>query len=303
MYFDLQDYRPDPPRIPTAISVREGVLLSLVAHLVLVIAYLLTPASVFERTNRPVVVAQLERPQDPPLRFVEVMPAIDRMERPVRPADQSDMDRRSSTLETPRDAVDPMPFMRGNTPEMFEGGPVEPPTPDAGAASDAPPDVADQPVPSSAEMGVIPPQEPDRPQNRPIGDALRNLRQYLRQENFNNPTGGNTEQSAAIQFDSMGVDFGPWLRRFKNQVERNWLVPSAAMIERARVVVQFDILRNGTITDLRVIQPAANPALTNSALNALRLSNPTMPLPPEYPAEKVLFTVTFFYNMDPRSQP
>ena len=28
-------------------------------------------------------------------------------------------------------------------------------------------------------------------------------------------------------------------------------------------------------------------------------SNPTIPLPPEYPAEKAFFTVTFFYNESP----
>ena len=46
-----------------------------------------------------------------------------------------------------------------------------------------------------------------------------------RRISFDNPQGGDTDQSADIQFDSKGIDFGPWLRRFKNQVERNWLVP------------------------------------------------------------------------------
>ena len=41
MYFDFEDYRPDTPRISTAISVREAVLLSIVAHLLVVIGYLL----------------------------------------------------------------------------------------------------------------------------------------------------------------------------------------------------------------------------------------------------------------------
>jgi TonB family protein len=284
MYFDFEDYRPDTPRIPTAISVREAVLASVIVHLLVVIAYLLAPEQWFEREEL----------------LAEAAPLVDRMEQPVRPADQSDLDRRSATRERPPDAIDPLPFMQGNTPEMVQGGPpAAPPAP-----APAPPPVADasQLPPSDRGFASAPPQ-PSTQTARSLGDSLRNLQQYLHQENFSNPRGGNTEQSADIQFDSMGIDFGPWLRRFKNQVERNWLVPQAAMSFRGRVVIRFNVHRNGYITDLEVLQPASIPALTNAALNALRLSNPTTTLPPEYPADKVLFTVTFYYNEDPRSSP
>ena len=36
-----------------------------------------------------------------------------------------------------------------------------------------------------------------------------------------------------------------------------------------------------------------------AAFGALAGSNPTVPLPPEYPTEKAFFTVTFFYNETP----
>lgn len=310
MYFDFEDYRPDTPRIPTAISIREAVLVSVVVHLLFVIAYLVVPEEWYERAE--VLEAEALMPadpaQEPPLRFVEVMPLLDRPEPPVRPADQSDLDRRSSTRERPSDAIDPLPFMQGNTPELVEGGPPAAPPAPPPAPAPAPPQVADaSPLPPSDQgFATVPPQPAPEgaPQvARSLSDSLRNLQQYLREENFNNPRGGNTEQSADIQFDSMGIDFGPWLRRFKNQVERNWLVPQAAMTFRGRVVIRFNVHRNGYITDLEVLQPASIPALTNAALNALRLSNPTAALPLEYPADKVLFTVTFYYNEDPRSSP
>ena len=311
MYFDLEDYRPDTPRIPNPISIREAVLISVIVHLVFVISYLLVPEEWFERQE---LLAENAMPVDPqrqpPLRFVEVMPLLDRMEQPVRPADQSDLDRRSQTRERPPDAIDPVPFMRGNTPEMIEGGPS------AAAPPSAPPSPPSRPEAEPVDASALPPADrgfasvppqpasPSASQAAPtLGDQLRNLQQYLRQENFDNPRGGDTEQSADIQFDSMGIDFGPWLRRFKNQVERNWLVPAAAMSLRTRVVIRFNVLRNGYITDLTVLQPASVPALTNAALNALRLSNPTAELPPEYPAEKVLFTVTFYYNERPQPGP
>ena len=33
----------------------------------------------------------------------------------------------------------------------------------------------------------------------------------------------------AIQFDTKGVEFGPWVRRFIAQIRRNWFIPYAAM--------------------------------------------------------------------------
>lgn len=312
MYFDLEDYRPDTPRIPNAISVREGILLSIIVHLLLVVAYLLVPDGWLAREQAVELVQAAPREQ-PPLRFVEVAPLVDRMERPVRPADQSDLDRRAATRERAPDAIDPAPLMRGNTPEMIVGGPpAEPPAPPPSPAPPADP----SPEPSQTAESLTPPIENEGlvlPRQsaaastaappRSLSDSLRNLQQYLRDENFNNPRGGQVEQSADIQFDSMGVDFGPWLLRFKRQVERNWLVPTAAMTTRGRVVVRFNVLRNGVIRDLEVLQPAPVISLTNAAVNALRLSNPTAQLPPEYPADKVLFTVTFYYNEDPRSTP
>jgi hypothetical protein len=48
-----------------------------------------------------------------------------------------------------------------------------------------------------------------------------------------------------------------------------------------------------------VIRPSDIAAFNNAALNALAQSNPTMQLPPEYPADKAFFTVTFYYNESP----
>jgi len=68
---------------------------------------------------------------------------------------------------------------------------------------------------------------------------------------------------------------------------------------KGHVVLQFNVHKNGAITDLAIVQPSAIEAFNNAAVNAIRGSNPTQPLPPEYPADKTLFTVTFYYNESP----
>ena len=136
---------------------------------------------------------------------------------------------------------------------------------------------------------------PDRCCVSALAASLRNLKDFFRTQNFDNPQGGQTEPSTDIQFDSKGVDFGPWMRRFKVKVERNWIIPQAAFLNSGYVVLQFNIHRDGRITDLRVLKTTTAHALTAAAVNAITMSSPTLPLPEEYPADIVLFTVIFRY--------
>lgn len=318
MYFDFDDHRPDTPRIPQAVSIRKTVLASVAVHLFVVVAYLTLPEEWFARdVDLPVdQTAELQPPDERPLRFIEVIPMVDRMERPDDPADLSDMDRRRATLERPPEASNPMPFMRGNSPEMIEGAPPAPPGPTEPPAPPPTPN-AERPQPEMADASDLPPADagfaslPPEPvpdadvrMTASLRDSLMNLQQQFREENFDNQLGGEAEQSADIQFDSMGVYFGSWLLRFKHQVERNWLVPRIPLTNRRedRVVIRFVVQRNGYITDLEVLQPASLSALTNAAVNSLRLSNPTAPLPPEYPRDQMDITVTYHY-MRPRASP
>ena len=145
-----------------------------------------------------------------------------------------------------------------------------------------------------------------RPQVQPpaggsLGEALKNLQKYVQNESFNNQK-GQTQEFGPLQFDTKGVEFGPWIRRFVSQVRRNWFVPMAAMTMRGRVVITFNVHRNGAISDVSVIRPSEIESFNTSAVNALLASNPTTPLPPEYPDDKAFFTVTFFYNENPPGQ-
>jgi TonB family protein len=286
MYFDFEDHRPDSPRVPHAISVREGVLVSIIFHLGLVILILMFP-DVLARSEDPATLAAIAANQarQEPQRFVYIEPLNDVPRPPERPADASDLDRRAGAPERANEPTNLQPLMRGNTPEMVEGGPTAAtppslPAPPADAASSVIDSNAGAPVDDRPSV-----QPPQPAVARGAGDAFRDLGRYLRSDRFDNPQG----------------DFGAWLRRFKNQVERNWIIPASVMTFRGRVVVRFSVLRNGTIVDFQVLQPASVAALTTAAVNALKLSNPTAALPPEYPADRMQITVTFYYNEDPRS--
>jgi TonB family protein len=281
MYFELEDFRPDTPRTPRVISVREGVLLSIIVHLVAVVAILLSPKWLFPAA------LQLVTGNPEPIRFVSIQPRVDRPAPPKPTADQSDKDRQSATVQQAPKPENTQPFSRGDTPDKVEGAPAQP-TPPAAAS---PPDLSSKLLPDTPV--VAKPATGGK-----LGDQLRNFTKYLQNSNFENDRGGQTNKAPDIQFDSKGIDFGPWLARFRAQVMANWMIPEIANYEKGHVVLQFLVHRDGSITELHVVQESTFQSFTTAAFSAMKTTQfqRTQPLPVDYPADQVLFTVTFFYN-------
>jgi TonB family protein len=252
------------------------------------------------------------------MRFVLVDPKMDleALRAPER-APASDKNREArSPAPTPVPA--PEPLSRGNTPER-----VERTTPEAargnGPAPDSPAAAPEPPAPPSPNSGASPPkvaelESPIAPPAAPaggrvpaggaLGDALRNLQRYVKPEQFDG--GKGAAQFGPFQFDTKGVEFGPWIRRFAQQVKNNWdpLIPNGPLMlrQKGHVVITLNVHKNGSITDVAVAAPCPIPGFNTAAFGALTASNPTLPLPPEYPDEKVFFTITFYYNERPPDQ-
>ena len=315
MYFEIEDYRPDITPVGSAISWREGVLLSIIAHLLFIILILVFPKlfSSDARARAEALLARQQQEKRDQTRFVFVAPRIDRpAPRPPQRAEPSDQDRIARAPERAKQPTNPLPFSRGNSPER-----VEAPPPPAQARGQGP-----EPEPAQGQNAQSQPEtrlpESQSPLQMPVprtapqtgangrmasggslGEALRNLQRYIPQEQFNNPGGGGGAEFGPLQFDTKGVEFGPWVRRFIAQVKRNWIVPYAAMSMKGHVVITFYVHKDGSLTDVNIIGPCPIEPFNNAAFGALSASNPTVPLPPEYPADKAYFTVTFFYNETP----
>jgi TonB family protein len=240
----------------------------------------------------------------------------------------SDQDRVAQSLQKAPNPTNPLPYSRGNTTERVEAaerqqakaaqaqGPQGPQY--QAQAQQQPP--SQEPVTQEAanqasgfafergKPGSVPRTDASQAANvqRPqpggggsLGEALQNLQKYVQNQNFDNPGGGGGQFGPAIQFDTKGVEFGPWIRRFVAQIRRNWFIPYAAMSMRGHVVLQFNVHKDGRVTDLAVVGQSEVEAFNNSAYNALLGSNPTQPLPPEYPSDRAFFTVTFYFNEQP----
>jgi TonB family protein len=326
MYFNFDDRQPDIERIDSAISWREGLLLSLVVHLLVVVAIVMLPgvlpglfAALAPDTSALEERLAALREQDANnRRFVFVQPRAEfEAQRPPRNPELSDRDRSVMTPYKPPDQpANPLPYSKGNTVDRVDQpGTPTPPKPaeqpaesgstarDPGSAAPGPPSAqpqADDPV-LRGLTGPRPPAQSGNNDSGPGGglsSALRDVGRYVPQQMFDNPQGGG-QFGSAIQFDTKGVEFGPWVRRFIAQIKRNWDIPYSAMSFKGHVAVSFNVHKDGSITDVVVVVPSGVEGFNASSYGAIAASNPTQPLPPEYPADKAFFTVTFYYNESP----
>ncbi|HEX7283490.1 MAG TPA: cell envelope integrity protein TolA [Vicinamibacterales bacterium] len=304
MYFDFEDRYSDIEPVGSAINRRDGVAIAVALHVVIIAVLLFAPQFL------PAPQQQAELIQQPPPRddaptFVFVQPRVEMpaLRESPRP-EVSDLDRSArSPLKAPS-LESPLPMARGNSRERVEAAPEERMRGEGPAPQPAPP--APEPAPETptitdernAQMAMMQRPQMQPPPGGSLGDALRNLQKYVQKESFDNQK-GQTQDFGPLQFDTKGVEFGPWIRRFISQVRRNWFVPMAAMTMRGRVVITFFVHRNGALTDVTVIRPSEIESFNQAAVNALLASNPTTPLPPEYPDDKAFFTVTFYYNESP----
>lgn len=361
MYFYFDDERPDTPSLDAAMSRREGIVLSVFLHSVVVGLILFIPTLPFVQAavERRAAEAELRRERQLELqrarareesRFVFVEPLVDiEALAPPERGELSDRDRVAQAPERALEPTNPLPFSRGNSfarviadpDELPEG---DGPAPDSAEGEDTGEDSADEdrlaeaaareisdkmdraeapdvgdgadgadqlefadvaavqdaPLVASRSVpdpGAVPPESPVS--GGALGEAIRNLERYVDRQSFQNPGGGGGAFGPSIQFDTMGVEFGPWIRRFIAQIKRNWFLPYAAMTLKGHSVITFYVHKSGALTDVTVVQPSSVSSFNLSARNALLTSNPTQPLPQEYPADRAFFTVTFYYNEQP----
>jgi protein TonB len=110
--------------------------------------------------------------------------------------------------------------------------------------------------------------------------------------------GGSTQ--GGMGFSGPGGDFGgrfpDYVLGVRNRIGSNWLQSTVDPSIRwaPRVVITFQILRNGSIANIELLRRSGNDSVDRSALRAIQGSNPLNPLPPEYSGSYV--TVEFWFD-------
>ena len=103
-----------------------------------------------------------------------------------------------------------------------------------------------------------------------------------------------------LNLGEFGDRYGWYVGAVRNRISSNWLLAmiSPSIMTAPRVYVNFTILRDGHIDDVKIVQSSGTPEVDRSALRAVLASNPLGPLPPDYPSGKV--TVEFYFDFHRR---
>lgn len=142
------------------------------------------------------------------------------------------------------------------------------------------------------------PSRQAKPARQGIGTQLQRMMIGSMKGGFDNPIASRLN-TGKVSFDTAGWDLGPYARKVQELVQSNWHVPQvqAELGQPGWVAIRFVVHKDGSLTDLQVVRKSAIPSYNQSAIDALRASNPLPPLPPEVTIPEIRGLFRFFYNM------
>ncbi len=112
--------------------------------------------------------------------------------------------------------------------------------------------------------------------------------------NVGNPGPGNPKGAPGI--DAIKEpDFGPYMKELQRRIKMNWDPPKGN--ESKRVILLFKISRDGRLLSVNVHKSSGLPEADNAAINAVKLTAPFKPLPPDFKGSSVDIQFTFDYNV------
>ena len=103
-----------------------------------------------------------------------------------------------------------------------------------------------------------------------------------------------------LQFNTYDWDFAPYLLEMKKKIESKINPPFAfthmGMIS-GEAKIQFIIEPSGFLKELKILDSKGHESLTLTSQKAIEWATPFMPLPSDFPEDKLIVTATFHYTI------
>lgn len=184
----------------------------------------------------------------------------------------------------------PQPPLRTDEPKLQLEAPPPPPQPGQGTGR--------LKVPTGGINEIVQDLAHGAQGSQSVGD---NTEEVPREHPFGaNPGALRPKTNVELVSDPKGVDFKPYLIQVLSTVRRNWfaVMPESVHLgqQRGRVVLQFSIARDGSITKVIFTTESGSATLDRAAVAAISMSNRLPPLPAGYKDERVVLQFTFLYN-------
>jgi TonB family protein len=221
-------------------------------------------------------------------------------------------------IEAKRPTID-----RKTLEEMRKAEPVPPPpAPAPQVAQQQTPQPPAQPLPPNPQSQLEAPKPAPRPAptapnfNTGPATAGDQIRQAARdaakaQPSFGAGSGANAPGAspgsaggAEILSDTMGVDFGPYLRRIIYDTERAWwpIIPEIArppLNKQGKVMIRFKIMKDGSVKEMTLEGPSGDVSLDRAAWGGILGASPFPQLPRDFKGPYLELRFYFLYNIKP----
>lgn len=107
----------------------------------------------------------------------------------------------------------------------------------------------------------------------------------------------STPSTAPLSVKMKGVDINPWAEEVLEKIGRNWLIHPFQYQEGKGVVgISLTIAESGEFIAVEVVKSSGNTSLDQSALNAIKMSNPLPGLPDAFPRTQLVIYIEFEYD-------
>ncbi|HEX2524581.1 MAG TPA: TonB family protein [Terriglobia bacterium] len=307
---------------------REAFLSSVVLHLLLIIFILVGP-KLFPRSAVSKANADLASAEKQDLGFLALPKDYQKLQRKPKTPLFAEKDRIAQG-KSPK--VDPKglqaPYSEGNTKNLEQSAPAGPPEPPAPAVAAQPQSPPPQPpvAPAQENKQIAKLQLPQPSEARPqrslqeISDGLEtpgfSVKKSIEQarvsgnygqggpggdslRNFDNRQANFSVEEPTILSDTLGVDFGSWLRLVYYRVRDNWYAVIPELIRsgtKGKVVIIFDIHTNGRIDNLQVVRSSGLSPYDRAAVSSLKLSEPFPSFPHAFKGQSLTLQFSYLYN-------
>lgn len=271
---------------------------------------LINPMDVLKQRDKDIT--YLDTPKDltkqPPHKPTNVISDKDQTQQTAKPT----LDKKTlEQLQAMRRAGEPGPTAPAPTPQ-----PAAPQQPAPQQAQQQQPAPLPQHPPQQQAMVDAPHPAPTKPNfGNPTPTAGDAIRQAAQQAARNRGQGGDYGANAPVAHggvntgvevlsDTMGVDFGPYLRRIIGDIRRTWipLIPEEArppLNKQGETLIRFVILPDGRIGAMNLDGSTHDTAIDRAAWGAITGVGQFPPLPSTFHGPQLELRVDFLVNMTP----
>jgi len=302
---------PEEEDVVSSYRRREAAWISLITHALIIALLIFVPKWSF---NRPVIVPIKEKDTT----FIELPPDLLKV-KPPKTDNISDKNRIAQTRtpqvdkETLRKLID---ARKPGPPKPPAASPAQQAMQQNPATAQAPVPEVQKPPQTTAQLQAPAPAAPKKSPfaiaspGTSVSDAIHSV--------ANSHGAGSTEFGGGeygsglrpkvdtrggleILSDTMGVDFGPYMKRLKFTVENNWKPPESALppiMRKGLVIIEFSITKDGRVMGMKLVGKSGDVSLDRAAWGAITAAIPLPSLPKDFAGDYLTIRGLFYYNPD-----